>query len=142
MKTKYHTNRWLRTLYIVGMMIAPISLSLPFFFGTIYNYQTASSNGNSTIYQPYTGTIVLFFGTIVILISLGFFFGKGLKSYVNHQVTRDDVIVLRMFYFAFILASLIVDFMIFSYFLLSIYLFYFIRKIIYFSLSFFYCLIV
>ena len=107
MKTEPFSNRWLRILDMVGMVIAPISVSLPFFFGAILFYQEARSNGTS-----YTYAIVLFLGALSLLIILGYMFGGAFKSYVNHQATRDEVKAFRMGYSIFILASLIVYFMI------------------------------
>ncbi len=108
MKSEYHPNRWLRILDMVGMVIAPISFSLPIFLWTIQGYKLLRSNGNS-----YIDFIILFFGIIVILISLVSYFGRALKLYVNHQVTRDDVMVFRTIYSGFILGSLIVYFVFF-----------------------------
>jgi len=108
MKTEYYTNRWLLALDMVGMVLAPISFTIPLFFMAIQRLQTTSSNGISN-----TLANVLFFGALVILILLGSYFGWFLKSYVKHQVTRDEVKIIRVVYIGLILGSLVVDFMIY-----------------------------
>lgn len=108
MKTDYYPNGWLRILDIIGMVMAPISISLPFFLRSVLFYQEARSNDNN-----YTNAIALFFIALGMLILLGFMFGRGIKLYVHHQVTRDGVMTFRRGYFIFILGSLLIYFMIF-----------------------------
>lgn len=106
MQTEYYPNRWLRILDITGMVIAPISFTLPLFFMAIGTYLTASSNGTS-----FKLAIVLFFGALSILILVGLMFGRGIKLYVNHKATREKVKNFRVGYSLLIFGSLIVDFM-------------------------------
>lgn len=108
MKTEYITNRWLRMLDIVGMVIAPISFTLPFFLVAIQRYQTATFTGTN-----YNDVIFLILLALGILLLLGFGFRRPFKSYVNHQETRDDVILVRILYSGFILGSLIIIFLFF-----------------------------
>lgn len=105
METEYRINRWLRALDIVGMVIATISFPGVFFLRSVQNFQISNSNGIS-----YNINILTFWLAIFLLICCGFFFGKGLKGYVCHQVTRDDVKVLRIISAGFILGSLILYF--------------------------------
>lgn len=112
METDYYPNGWLRIRDIIGMVIAPISITLPIFFWAIVTYQSASSIGSS-----YSDAYVLFFVALGGLILLGYYFGGAIKSYVTHQATRDDVKTFRMVYSGLILGSLVVYFMILASFL-------------------------
>ena len=105
MKTEYRINKWLRVLDMVGMVIGPISFCLPIIFFAIQGFQILKTNSNN-----YTDFIILFLGTIVIIISLGYILGSSFKRYVCHQATRDEVIAFRLIYSGFILGSLIVYF--------------------------------
>ena len=108
MKTEYITNKWLRVLDLGGMVIAPISISIPLFLWAVQSYQTASSNGTN-----YNYSIALFLGALVGLIGFGFYFGWAFKSYIYHQATRDDIIPFRIMYSGLILGSLFVIFVFF-----------------------------
>ena len=44
-KTYYYPHGWLRNLDLNGMVLPPISISLPIFFGAILLYQSAGSYG-------------------------------------------------------------------------------------------------
>ena len=108
MKTGYHPNRWVRILDMVGMVIAPISfIRVTIFPVAIPSYQKAISTGN------YNDAIALILGTLLILIGFVFALVKILKLYIYHQETRDDVIVVRLFYSIIILGSLIIYFIFF-----------------------------
>ena len=108
-KTYYYPKGWVRELDLACMVLAPISVSLPFFFMAILFYQSARSNGTSY----YTGALVTFLGGLGTIVVLGSFFRGDFKSYVNHQATRDEVNTFRLAYLGLILGSLVVYFMIF-----------------------------
>ena len=93
------------------MVLAPICLSLPFFFGTILVYQAAGTYGNSY----YEGAFTSFFGGVGMLIVFGSYFRKAIKRYLNHQATKDEVNTYRLVYYGLYIASLVFDFMTLAY---------------------------
>lgn len=105
MKTESHPNKWLRALDMVGMVIAPLSISLPLFLWAILDYQAVSSNDTN-----HKAAILLFLAAFGLFISFGYMFGWALKHYVSHQVTRDELIVFRTIYIGIILTGLILYF--------------------------------
>ena len=107
--TDYYPQGWLRKLDIFGMVLAPLSISLPFFFLAILAIVSAGSNGISY----YEVALLALLTALGLLIFFGRYFQRALKSYVSHQATRDDLITFRVTYSLLILAGLIVDFMIF-----------------------------
>ncbi len=108
MKTEYVTNRWIRILDMIGMVIAPIIFSLPLFLWAIQAYQTASSTGTN-----YDGAILFILIALVFLIGFGLWILIPLKHYVYHQETRDEVVVARIFYSGAILGGLMVIYLFF-----------------------------
>ncbi len=108
-KTYYYPKGWVRIIDIIGMVLAPISVSLPFFILAIGFFLEASSKGT----KYYEGALTLFLGALGTLIILGSYFRGALKSYFNHQATENEVNRFRRGYSILILGSLIVYFMIF-----------------------------
>lgn len=108
METEKLTERLVLILDLIAMVIATISFPGFFFLLANQNIQTSSSTGSN-----YNNAMPLFWLAIFLLICFVFFFGKALKSYVYHQLTRDDIMVLRMISYGFILGSLILYFMFF-----------------------------
>ena len=111
MKTDYYPQGWVRILDLVGMVLAPPSISLPFFLFAILVAASAGSNDISS----YVAALVTFLGALGILIVFGRYFRRAFKSYVSYQATRDDLLVFRMVSFGLILVSLVGYFMILDY---------------------------
>ncbi len=105
METGYYPNRWLRRLDMVGMVLAPLSLSLPSFLFAVQIFPIAGSNSND-----YIAIIMLIFVGLLMLISFGYLFVWGLKRYANHQLLRNEVIGMRILYTVFILTGLFLIF--------------------------------
>ena len=111
MKTDNYPQGWVRRLDLVGMVLAPLSVSVPIFLWAILIAASAGPNGISS----YVVAFVSFLVGLGILIIFGRYFRQALKSYVSQQVTRDDLLTFRIAYSIFILASLITYFMILDY---------------------------
>ncbi len=110
METEYVTNRWLRRVDMTGMVLAPISLSLPFFLMTALAFLAGKANNNDYI----AGVLTIFAG-LMMLILFGHYFWRSLKSYVHHQLTREDVVVIRVVYTGFIIGGILVFFLVASF---------------------------
>lgn len=108
METESYPNSWLQVLDMVGMVIATLIFPSIFFLLAFQSYETSMSTGTG-----YIDTIVLFFVVLLSLICLGYFFGKGIKSYVYHQTTREDVKIFRIVYSGLILGSLYMYYLLF-----------------------------
>lgn len=103
METEYLTNILIRTLDMIGMVIAPIFITLPIFKMTIQNYQIARSTNTS-----YNDVIVEFLVVLLVFLCFSYVFGKGLKHYVYNQAAMDEVRAMRILYSGLILGGFIV----------------------------------
>ena len=91
MKTEYYTNKWLRKVEIVAMVVATIFPPLPLFFLAIKDLQSSGSISSNFIIG-----IALIISGLTYLIFFGIIFGNSFKHYIYHQETRDDVIIARV----------------------------------------------
>ncbi len=102
MKTEYYTTEWLRRLEIVLLVVAIIATPLLFIGVAVMIVLSPVSQSNKDI-NALIG-VFMFFTTIF---TLDIIFGISLKHYINHQETRNDVIVARLLSSIFVLGDFI-----------------------------------
>lgn len=102
MKTEYYTNKWLRKLEIVSLVVAIIATPLLFIGGVVLSFY--SPNPQSTKNTIVFVCVMMFFGTIF---TLDLIFGNSLKHYIYQQETKDDVIVARLLSSIFVFGDFI-----------------------------------
>lgn len=88
-KTDYYTNKWLRWLEMVLLVLAIIFFPLPIFIIAINLLQSSNSSDKGP------GNVMFIVG-LSALILFGLLLGNSLKHYLYHQETRDDVLIARL----------------------------------------------
>ena len=102
MKSEYYTNRWLRKLEIVSLVVAIIATTLVFIGAAVMVLYSASPQSTK-----YINAFICAIASIGTIFTLDIIFGISLRRYVFHLETRDDVIVARFLSSIFVLGDFI-----------------------------------